>query len=100
MSQTDIFNHPVAVGKRLTSAQAALSIAPKVANNREKVLEVFEQYPDGLTSSQVAQIMNLELLQVRPRMTELIDLKLIVQTKEAKTNHRGNPELIHKIAGV
>lgn len=100
MSQTDIFNYPVAVGKRLTSAQAALSIAPKAGNRRQQVLEVFEQYPDGLTSSQVARIMNLEPLQIRPRMTDLVDLKLIVQTTDTKTNHRGKAEFIHKIAGV
>ena len=66
-------------------------------NKKERIiLEILRQYPDGLTAWELAQIAKLSPAphrqDVAPRLTELVDADLVVETgmqREAPTGRNG-----------
>jgi len=71
-----------------TSYQAAKDMAPKASTIRKKCLDLFRQYPKGLTADEIAVMLKMHVLSVRPRVTELSKSKppLIFDTGERRTS--------------
>lgn len=57
--------------EKTTSREAAKSIAPDASKIRAAVLRVIEASPLGVTADECAGILNLSVLSVRPRVSEL-----------------------------
>jgi DNA-binding Lrp family transcriptional regulator len=72
-----------------TSKEAAEAIAPKAAHYRRAVMEAFRRAGwGGLTADEAAEALNLDILTVRPRVSELKALDLIEDTGARHENQR------------
>lgn len=60
-----------------TSAAAATSMAPSVKGMRDRALSTLQAFPEGLTADEIATLMDMPVLAVRPRVTELRNSGLI-----------------------
>jgi sugar/nucleoside kinase (ribokinase family) len=82
-----------------TSHEAAETIMPALGYFRKLVLDEYEAIaPWGATSDEIAQRLNLSVLQVRPRVSELGRLGLIIQTAERRENASGMSARVWKAA--
>ena len=72
-----------------TSQAAAESMAAQAPHLRVKVLEAIRAAKDGLTADEVAAKLDLSILSVRPRVTELRKGGLIIQSCERRPNASG-----------
>ena len=61
------------------------------------LLELEKVYPKGLTTSELANRCNKNLLTIRPRTTELKLQGLIIDTKKTRKNDGGKQEIIYKL---
>lgn len=68
------------------SEQAAEAIASTARKLRAAVLAQFAQYPGGATADEVAKDLNLSVLSVRPRVSELNRNGSIEQTAARRRN--------------
>jgi predicted HTH transcriptional regulator len=89
MSEPDLFSYlayPNQPGARRTktSRAAAKSVAPKVPRLRDRVLAVLKQTP--MTPDECAGRLGESVLAIRPRVTELKKLGLIVDTGQTRLN--------------
>ena len=71
------------------SQMAAEKVAPASAKLRAAVLEEFKRNPAGLTADEIATSLNLSVLSVRPRVSELNRLGMIKQTGVRRRNASG-----------
>ncbi|MGB1751616.1 MAG: hypothetical protein ACPHHU_02870 [Paracoccaceae bacterium] len=79
-----------------TEATAAHKVAPRVVGRRLEALGVLAKLVAG-TGSDIARTAGLSILSIRPRLTELQDMGLIVDTTQRKWNEYGNPEIVWTI---
>ena len=105
MGQSELdFNRPPLVHKNAkdTERMAAEFIAPKVTGLRLKALQSLAAAPSGLSSSQVVQKVGAYEYSVKPRLTELQNMGLVVDSGERETNLRNRQEVVWQItpAGV
>jgi hypothetical protein len=77
------------------AAEAMGSIANKM---RAAVLAQFAQYPAGATADEVAKDLNLSVLSVRPRVSELKRTGKIEQTGARRKNESGMTATVWRIA--
>jgi len=94
MTQPDLFEsarYPSTPGHRgvSTSIAAAEAVKPKAATLRAGVLECLRKNPDGLTADECAVMMGETVLSVRPRLTELKQLRQIVPAGIKRPNASG-----------
>ncbi len=76
--------------KEGTSKDAAFSMKPKVESIRNKALKILSNKKDyGATTDEVADLLNLSILSVRPRFTELKLMKKIIETELKRKNSSG-----------
>ena len=61
------------------------------------LLELEKVYPKGLTTSELANRCNRNLLTIRPRTTELKLQGLIIDTEKTRKNEGGKQEIIYKL---
>ncbi len=80
------------------SKLAAQKIAPTSTKLRAVVLEEFRQRPGGLTADEIATSLNLSVLSVRPRVSELRRLGMIEQTGSRRTNDSGMTATVWRLA--
>lgn len=72
------------------SEEAAVKIAPRAEILRGQILDQFRTiYPKGATADEVARDMNLSVLTVRPRVSELHRNGYLAKTGERRTNSSG-----------
>lgn len=72
------------------SEQAAEKIAGRAEIVRAAVLAAFKgKYPDGATADEIAKEMNLSVLSVRPRVSELHRLGHLQDTGTRRKNESG-----------
>jgi transcription initiation factor IIE alpha subunit len=72
------------------SEDAAARVAGAAAVMRARVLQVFKNhYPQGLTADEVASHLNLSILSVRPRCSELRRAGNIVDSQARRRNESG-----------
>lgn len=89
----DLFLHsppavPFAPGSA-TSRAVAEKIAPRVQNDRARVLALFRT-GKAYTADEVADALGGDVLTFRPRVTDCRNAGLIVKTGEMRPNRRGN----------
>jgi predicted ArsR family transcriptional regulator len=81
------------------SEQAAGAMGKSTANKmRAAVLAQFAQYPGGATADEVARDLNLSVLSVRPRVSELNRTGKIEQTGARRKNESGMTATVWRIA--
>jgi len=99
----DLFEHadryPNAPGfkARDTSAEAAEAAKPKAPLLRNLCLDLLIQ-STGLTADEVAGRAGFSVLSIRPRLTELSALGLIVDSGERRRNDSGKRAIVWKVA--
>lgn len=83
--------YPDAPGFKVSgpSEQAAEAMGGKANKMRAAVLAQFATYPAGATADEVAKDLNLSVLSVRPRVSELNRGGKIEQTGARRTNASG-----------
>lgn len=88
--------YPVAPGfkARATSAAAASSVAPSAANIRARCLDVLKRVPLGLTADEVAEKLNMSILTIRPRISELSARAMIKDTGDRRSNDSGRRAIV------
>lgn len=94
--QADLLSRPASPGKTDTSQEAAEAIT----NLRGKRLEVYDcivESRDGIIPSDVSFITGMSILTVRPRVTELHKLGLIVDTGRRGKNENDRNEIVWKV---
>ena len=95
MTQPDLFEprrYPEVPGSARgvsTSIAAAEAVKPKAATLRAGVLECLRKNPDGLTADECAVMIGETVLSVRPRLTELKQLRHIVPAGIKRPNASG-----------
>lgn len=80
------------------SQDAAATIAPRVPRLRGIVLAAFHEAPAGLTADEVAAVVDLPVLSVRPRVAELHRLGEIQPTEKRRRNTSGMSATVWRIA--
>ena len=68
--------------------------------HKQVIIELSKVFPKGLTTSELANKINRNLLTIRPRTTELKHQGLIVDTEKDRKNENGKPEIIYKLRGL
>jgi hypothetical protein len=103
MALFDVPVYPCGPGAKAggTSAEAGLQIAARARVLRRKVYETIRILsPDGLTADETAQLLKESVLSVRPRVSELKALGLIVATGERRRNASGMSANVWRAAAV
>lgn len=87
--QALVFKYPKSPGykKTGTSSEAAKAIKPKVSTIRDQVFEVLQS--EALTADEVASALDMSILTVRPRCSELLRMGLIEETGTRRLNDSG-----------
>ncbi len=80
-----------------TEIAAAHKVAPSVAGRRLQILCGLAQCGEARTGSEIAKILGLSILSVRPRLTELQELNCILDTETRRKNEFGNTEIVWQI---
>jgi len=83
--------------KEGTSKEAALSI--DASTLRAKALQVIAS-SQGLTADEVAEKMNMSVLSIRPRVTELKRMGRIEETGVTRKNQSGRNAAVYRIRAV
>lgn len=92
--------YPDAPGFKVSgpSEQAAKAITSKAAKMRATVLAQIAQYPGGATADEIAKDLDLSVLSVRPRVSELKRNGEIEQTGARRKNESGMTATVWRIA--
>src|SRR5271165_6667615 len=100
MSRMSELIYPDAPGFKVSgpSEQAAEVNAGTANKMRAAVLAQFAQYPGGATADEVAKDLNLSVLSVRPRVSELKRTGAIEQTGGRRKNASGMTATVWRIA--
>lgn len=84
--------------ERETSKAAAESVEETAPLLRAKVLDQLRKRPEGMTPDEVAAELDLSVLSVRPRFTELRTKKQIIDTGERRANASGRSAKVWRAA--
>jgi predicted ArsR family transcriptional regulator len=82
------------------SEQAAEAMGSTANKRRAAVLEQIAQYPGGATADEIAKDLDLSVLSVRPRVSELKRLGEIKQTGARRKNESGMTATVWRIEGA
>jgi predicted HTH transcriptional regulator len=80
-------NHP---GYKVAgpSKEAADKMATKAPNLRDQALSIFKQHHRlGLTADELAHLLNVSVLSIRPRLTELVHMNVIEDSGQRRKNN-------------
>lgn len=80
-----------------TSSDAAASAAKKAAAIRLMAFDAIKDSPAGLSATEVATILRLDILSVRPRVSQLFTKGLIIDSGRRRRTGLGKGETIWKI---
>lgn len=73
-----------------TSEEAAKAIAPRAKKLHGPILERLRQFPGGLTPDEIAEHLNVSILSVRPRCSELLRAGEVRKSGSRRLNKTGN----------
>jgi predicted ArsR family transcriptional regulator len=92
--------YPDATGFKVSgpSEQAAEAMGSTANKRRAAVLAQLAQYPAGATADEIAKDMNLSVLSVRPRVSELKRMGKIKETGGRRKNESGMSATVWRIA--
>src|ERR1700690_2503128 len=96
---TSEMTYPEAPGFKVSgpSEQAAEAIAGTGNKMRAAVLAQMAQYPGGATADEIAKDLNLSVLSVRPRVSELKRTGKIKKTGSRRKNESGMTATVWRI---
>ena len=99
MSRMSELIYPDAPGFKTSgpSEHAAQAIGTTASKLRAAVLAQFAAYPGGATADEVAKDLNLSVLSVRPRVSELNRTGKIEQTGGRRKNNSGMTATVWRI---
>jgi predicted ArsR family transcriptional regulator len=99
MSRMSQLIYPDAPGFKVSgpSEQAAEAIGGKATRMRAAVLAQIAQYSSGATADEIAKDLNLSVLSVRPRVSELKRNGEIEQTGARRKNESGMTATVWRI---
>jgi hypothetical protein len=98
-SQMNQLQYPNNAGykKRRTSKIAGLEITKKAPTIRKQCLQIVKNKNTyGATPDEVADLLNLSILSVRPRFSELVLKGCIKDTKSTRKNKSGKSAIVWK----
>jgi predicted ArsR family transcriptional regulator len=100
MSRMSELVYPDAPGFKVSgpSEQAAQAIGGNASKLRAAVLAQFATYPGGATADEVAKDLDLSVLSVRPRVSELKRLGQIKETGGRRKNQSGMTATVWRVA--
>jgi DNA-binding IclR family transcriptional regulator len=100
MSRMSELIYPDAPGVKVSgpSEQAAEAISGTANKMRAAVLAQFSQYPAGATADEIARDLNLSVLSVRPRVSELNRTGKMRQTGARRRNESGMTATVWRVA--
>jgi predicted ArsR family transcriptional regulator len=100
MSRMSELIYPDAPGFKISgpSEQAAETMGSTANKMRAAVLAQIAQYSSGATADEIAKDLNLSVLSVRPRVSELKRLGEIKQTGGRRKNESGMTATVWQIA--
>ena len=91
----DYYQNNVGYKKRRTSYDAGVSVKPKRLTVRKKCLQILKNKGSyGATPDEVAQLLNIPITTVRPRFSELVDMKCIIDLKKTRKNESGKQAIV------
>jgi len=97
--EMNLLQYPNNVGykKRRTGKQAALDISKKAPTIRQQCLQIVKNKKTyGATPDEVANLLSLSILSVRPRFSELVLKGCIKDTKQTRKNESGKHAIVWK----
>ena len=91
--------YPYKAGHRghRNSITSAKDTDKRLSRLHKQILIELYKHPKGLIGSELADILNVNLLTIRPRTTELKLQGVIIDTEKNKKNYGGKPESIYKL---
>jgi predicted XRE-type DNA-binding protein len=94
MIDTPLFDYPQSPGYRRTdtSREAAESIAPKAEDLRSKVMRMLRA--GSMTADEIATILEIDKLSIRPRVSELVKMGKIYDTGMRHRNASGKRAVV------
>ena len=94
MSVTEQYpNAPGFLERNGTSQQAAHAVAPKDEAHRAIILRALKAH-GSMTADQAGEVVGLNPLQCRPRVTQLYKLGLVEKTGEKRPSSGGSPSWV------
>ena len=92
----DLFSYPHQPGHKRsdTSKAAADDIAPSAGTLRAKVLAVLHFRPGGMTADDCADLLGIDKLSIRPRMSELRELGQVRDSGRRSPNASGKKAIV------
>ena len=81
-----------------TSLNAALAIQSPAENYRQAVLTELQSH-GPMTADEIAERLNLSILTVRPRLTELRAVGKLTDTGQRRKTPSGRPSIVWKATG-
>jgi predicted ArsR family transcriptional regulator len=100
MSRMSELIYPDAPGFKVAgpSEQAAEAMGSTANKKRAAVLAQFATYPAGATADEIAKDLNLSVLSIRPRVSELKRMGKIKETGGRRKNESGMTATVWRIA--
>ena len=91
--------YPYKAGHRghRNSITSAKDTDKRISRLHKQILIELCKHPKGLIGSELANILKVNLLTIRPRTTELKLQGIIFDTEKNKNNEGGKPESIYKL---
>lgn len=80
-----------------TERAAAHKVAQSVTGRRREALQALDAQGGVASGEQIALASGLSLFSIRPRLTELAEMKLIIATDKQRRNSYGNNEIVWQI---
>lgn len=78
-----------------TSKAASETVKPSATILRLQVLSVMRREARGWTADEMAKQLGADILNVRPRFSELVSRKLITDTGDRRPNSNGNTQRVY-----
>jgi transcription initiation factor IIE alpha subunit len=91
---TDIYPNAPGFKAHGTSEDAAAEILPKAKIILHLVLEALRNHGQGMTADECAEKLNMSVLSIRPRFSELKEFGWIVDTNERRRNASGKKAIV------
>lgn len=101
MTHTPVSSYPDEPGfkENTTSKDAAESMRESAPRLRRAVLNFLEDwFPSGFTADEIASRLNLSILSIRPRVSELSTVGAIEKTGERRKNESGQTAHVWRVS--
>ena len=83
--------------QRDTSESAAKAIEPKAGTIKHKVLQVYHGHPFPLTADEVAEMLRMDFISVRPRVTELVNDNRLMDSGVRRVGRFGKTQIAWRL---